>query len=397
MRRRAALPLALLAPLVLGLVALLPARTPPTAQDPVPSGTPVRLYAPEPSAAARAHHRDLVARGDASTAAALLAMTRTPQAVWFGDATPADTEREVRGVVSAAKEDGSVPVLVLYNLPGRDCAQYSAGGASGAAAYTAWTEAVARGIGDHRALVVLEPDGLALLPSECGQDDAAGSRTAERYASLARAVDALEPLPATRVYVDAGHSAWHSVPTVVSRLLKAGAGRATGFAVNVSNHRTDDDTTWYGTLVASCLAHAEGGGDPAECPDRTLPRAQARAWLAAHVTTPTDRMRHFVTDSSRNGRGPWTPPAGRYTDPQDWCNPPGRGLGAPPTTATGDPLHDARLWIKIPGESDGQCLRGTAGPLDPERGIADPRAGEWFPAQALELLRLADPPVVPAP
>ena len=72
MRRRALL-LALLAPLVLGLVALLPARTPPAAEAPAAPVTPVRLYAPEPSAAARAHHRDLVARGDASTAAALLA------------------------------------------------------------------------------------------------------------------------------------------------------------------------------------------------------------------------------------------------------------------------------------------------------------------------------------
>ncbi|WP_308315833.1 glycoside hydrolase family 6 protein [Streptomyces sp. CC228A] len=64
---------------------------------------------------------------------------------------------------------------------------------------------------------------------------------------------------------------------------------------------------------------------------------------------------------------------GAYPDAQEWCNPPDRGLGARPTTRTGEPLHDARLWIKIPGESDGLCLRGTPGPEDPARGTVDPR------------------------
>ena len=49
----------------------------------------------------------------------------------------------------------------------------------------------------------------------------------------------------------------------------------------------------------------------------------------------------------------------------------------------------------MPGESDGQCFRGTAGPLDPERGIADPAAGQWFTQQARELIALAAPPLNP--
>ena len=31
--------------------------------------------------------------------------------------------------------------------------------------------------------------------------------------------------------------------------------------------------------------------------------------------------------------------------------------------------------------------------VDPEWGIVDPAAGEWFPQQALELARNADPPL----
>ena len=47
-------------------------------------------------------------------------------------------------------------------------------------------------------------------------------------------------------------------------------------------------------------------------------------------------LKHFVIDTSRNGQGPWTPTAS-YPDTQDWCNPPGRGLGLLPTADTGDP------------------------------------------------------------
>jgi endoglucanase len=50
-----------------------------------------------------------------------------------------------------------------------------------------------------------------------------------------------------------------------------------------------------------------------ECYDQNLGNAQ-----------PTG---HFVTDTSRNGQGPWTPPAGVCPGPEDWCNPPRRGLG----------------------------------------------------------------------
>jgi endoglucanase len=34
----------------------------------------------------------------------------------------------------------------------------------------------------------------------------------------------------------------------------------------------------------------------------------------------------------------------------------------------------------------------ASGGVDPEWGIVDPAAGDWFPQQALELARLAQPP-----
>ncbi|SDJ60685.1 glycoside hydrolase family 6 protein [Streptomyces indicus] len=352
-----------------------------------------RLYTPpaNPDAYTQAH--ELALAGQLRDAAGIVSMVRTPQAVWFGDQSPAEVEREARQVVRDA--DGATVVFSLYNVPGRDCSGYSGGGANTTAEYKAWIDAVARGIGRSEAIVVLETDSLALLPSDCGQDDAQGTKTAARYAEINYAIGQLEPLKGTRVYLDTGHAAWHGPASITPRLVKGGIAKATGFFTNVSNYQTDAANSWFGRLVSACVAYVGEGGDAAQCPHQSSAREQAEAWIGANVKTPPSRWKHFVTDSSRNGQGPWVPPPGKYTDPQDWCNPPDRGLGARPTLRTGDPLHDARLWVKIPGESDGLCLRGTPGPEDPERGMVDPKAGDWFAEQALELVRLANPPILP--
>ncbi len=96
-----------------------------------------------------------------------------------------------------------------------------------------------------------------------------------------------------------------------------------------------------------------------------------------------------MIDTSRNGQGPWDPSAYPLSDPQDWCNPPDRGLGLAPTADTGNSLVDAYLWIKTPGESDGECNRGAD--VDPVRGYENPSAGDWFPEMALELVGNANP------
>ncbi|MGW1532114.1 glycoside hydrolase family 6 protein [Streptomyces aureus] len=395
MRRRTPIWLAALSAGLAALLAVPPAHAAGAAPAAGTAGRGPSLYVPDANPAAYRQALDLVRAGRARDAAGIVAMVNTPQAVWFGDQTPAEVEKEARAVVRDAGRKGAVPALALYDIPGRDCSNYSAGGAADTAQYKEWIDAVARGIGRGDAIVVLEPDALALLPSDCGQDDAQGTKTAARYTEVNYAVDSLEPLRGTRVYLDTGHPGWHSVNSIVPRLIEGGVARASGFYTNASNYNTDDANSWYGKLISSCLAYADGGGDVAQCPNQWWARADAQTWIDTHVTTPPSRMKHFVTDSSRNGRGTWTPPSGKYTDAQDWCNPPGRGLGARPTLRTGDPLQDARLWIKTPGESDGLCLRGTAGPEDPERGTVDPKAGDWFPQQALELSQLAEPPLLP--
>src|ERR1700721_2830387 len=111
------------------------------------------------------------------------AMESVPSAVWLDGETPAqasepgnlgweqadaDVARQVRQSLLAARLQHAVPIFVAYNIPGRDCSQYSAGGAPSDAAYDAWIDSIKSALGDAKAVVMLEPDALANLPGYCG-------------------------------------------------------------------------------------------------------------------------------------------------------------------------------------------------------------------------------------
>src|SRR6185436_9663008 len=168
-----------------------------------------------------------------------------------------------------------------------------AGGASDGAAYLEWIKGFAAGIGAHRAVVVLEPDALALLTQCLSPED-----QAQRLELIHQAVLALKAQPGAAVYIDAGNSNWVPAADMAARLQRAGIADARGFALNTSNYRADEELSSFAKEVLNALK----------------------------------LDKHFVIDSSRNGNGP--APAG---DAQDWCNPEGRALGRVPTSDTGDP------------------------------------------------------------
>ena len=322
-----------------------------------------------------------------------LRLAAVPTSTWLTQGTPAQVRAQAFEIGWRAARDHAVPVVTAYDIPGRDCSQYSAGGAASTKDYKAWIRGLADGLSRFRSVVILEPDGIALAPADCG---GTADQQAMRVRQMNYAVDRLKALHGTAVYIDAGHSAWHAVGDIAARLVANGIDEADGFFLNVSNYRSNAELIRYGTMVSECISYVvDLGGKSADCANQFWPPADADAWYASHVTTPTRDLTHFVIDTSRNGQGPWTPPANTYSDPQDWCNPPGRGLGDRPTTrATGSPLLDAKLWVKVPGESDGSCSRGLpAGSVDPEWGLVDPPAGAWFPQQAAQLIQLAVPPL----
>jgi len=380
------------------------------------------FYVAKPNHGAVEQIAALISSGDKANAYLIEEMIDTPQSLWFTGGTPKKVQQDVKNTVQRATGKGTVPVLVAYNLPFRDCSQYSAGGAQSVEEYLAWIDGFAAGIGDSKAVVILEPDGLGIIPYnidingnlEWCQPAEADPVTAasDRYLALNGAVDRLLEQPNVHAYLDATHSRWLGVGDVAKRLVNAGVQRATGFFLNVSNYQPTEHLEKYGTWISKCIWFATdpgswGNGHYDWCASQYYPAsvddfstwALTDQWYTDNVESQTwvpypgnAGLTHFVLDTSRNGQGRWIPPADTPPgDPQDWCNPPDRGLGYRPTANTGQPLVDAYLWVKIPGESDGECYRWTEGPLDPVRGIEDPPAGQWFADMALELVQNANP------
>jgi endoglucanase len=368
-----------------------------------------KFFVPQPDNGAVKQVVNLFFNNQAADAKAVLRMITTPQAVWFTSGTPQDIEHNVRKLVEEASLWHTVPVLVAYNVPGRDCALYSAGGAATGDAYKAWIDGFVKGLGNTKAVVLVEPDGLALLPTDCGQPD-----TYNRVSLINYAAHALEADKNASVYLDAGNSAWHAVGDIAQRLVDAGIQDVQGFSTNISNYRETAYETHLDTWISECIAFgnnaADGGwrlGHYTWCasqyysplgsvnPNDISTWGNSDLWYTQNLGSAVPAT-HFVVDTSRNGAGPWNAPADHPDpagNPQIWCNPPSRGVGLLPTAKTGVALLDAYLWVKIPGESDGQCYRWTTGPLDPVRNMADPAAGMWFPEMALELARNANPPL----
>ncbi|MFJ6217427.1 glycoside hydrolase family 6 protein [Streptomyces sp. NPDC092296] len=351
--------------------------------------TNTHFYVELNSKAAQQASTDLRA-GHLTDALRMTELASWPVAQWFnGTAKLSDTTNAMAKLQAKAALQHQTPVAVAYNIPGRDCSQYSAGGASNSSEYAAWIDALAKGIGSKKTVVILEPDGLALSPAYCG---GTAQQQADRTAEMTAAVRRLEQQSGTSVYLDAGHSAWQGSGTQAQLLIDGGIAHARGFFLNVSNYQTDADSVRYGTQVAKCVWYLQNtrGATADDCANQYWPAADADKWYKDHVPA-NAKLPHFVIDSSRNGQGPWDAAPGTYTDSQNWCNPPGRGLGTRPTANTRTALLDAFLWVKVPGESDGSCTRGTAGPTDPEYGVVDPVAGGWWADQVHSLAAHASP------
>ncbi len=375
----------------------------------LPSGT--QFYTPPASPGVVQQIASLAKTNAFKEAGALTAMTATPHAVWFVGGSPDEVQAGVRNTIVRAVREQRVPILVTYNLPFRDCAQYGAGGAADGAAYRAWIDAFASGIGNERAVVVLEPDSTGIVPNNTtiegltdwckptvtdaqgNQIPAPGATPAERYAQLNYAADSVVgKAPNASVYLDGTHSGWLPVGEVAYRLVKAGMQKVRGFAINVANFQPTPRSVQFATWISKCIYYASNPAngrqsighfsacaspDLITSPNDEGARAVADAWYAANVDSAANppaapaALAHFVIDTSRNGRGvlDTSPYAlAPYNQPKDildklnaanWCNPPSAGLGQSPTADTGMPLLDAFLWLKSPGESDGPC--DTAG------------------------------------
>ena len=262
--------------------------------------------------------------GDPRAEAIRTRIAEKPGARWFGDWS-GDIASDVSGYVDAADAADKLPVLVTYNIPGRDCGGHSGGGAGSPEAYRAWISDFAAAVGDKPAVVVIEPDALAQL--DCMPEDQRRIRL--DLLSFA-AAQLAEKAPNTWAYMDGGNATWVDAPEMARRLKEIGVDRIRGFALNVSNYYTTEESVAKGNAIKEAL-----GGRSA-----------------------------FLVDSSRNGNG--AAPDG------EWCNPGGRKLGVPSQVGGG---ADLLVWGKVPGDSDGDCGIGQGVP-----------AGTFSPDLAMSLI-----------
>ncbi|WP_285114518.1 glycoside hydrolase family 6 protein [Leifsonia sp. fls2-241-R2A-40a] len=287
-----------------------------------PAFASTRLYL-DPNTEAAAAEKRFSSDGDPAAASFAGRIAEVPTAVWLGEWFQGDRlSTELRNDIADARSQKATPVFVAYAIPNRDCGGYSKGGLA-ADQYLPWIRSIASTLRGSDAVMLLEPDSLAML-SEPQCDGTA----ATRLPLLRSSVRILESAGVS-TYLDGGNGRWLSATQQASWLTQAGVKDAHGFFTNVSNF----DTTQHERDYAGRLSSKVG-------------------W------------KHYVIDVSRNGKG-WT---------GTWCNPPGAALGENPkvTEGSGSKL-DALLWVKHPGVSDGSCNGG-------------PAAGVWWQAGAEALV-----------
>ncbi|WP_446218371.1 glycoside hydrolase family 6 protein [Micromonospora sp. IBHARD004] len=336
-----------LAPALLLVAALTAAcsHAPDTALHPDPPS--VRYAAPKHP------FRDATLYVDRNTAAArwqaahgagwLDPITGRPQARWVND--PRDVPA-VATLAERARQRGELPVVVAYWIPNRGCANFREG-APDVTAYRSYIGKLIGALGRTRSVVVMEPDAIA---ADCF-DAARGRLIAEATKRFADAGHV--------VYLDAGHAKWRSTGETAERLLASGITAAEGFAVNVSNRQTTEDSYRWGRELSDLV-----GG------------------------------REFVIDTSRNGAGP--PPDEPDRD-DEWCNPARQALGEPPRPVTDRPGLAALLWIKDPGESDGKCGGERTYLFSPNQARTLVAGAAWLPAGERAAAKAARPaPVIDA-
>ena len=318
--------------LVAGCTAPAEEPRPAASATPSPTSTPGEKTSAEifpggpfldPRSEAMVAEKQLLDAGKTDEAEKIAQISRQPTAIWLGEWLTADKMPTIVGqYIAEAEEAGTTLVFVAYAIPNRDCGGHSAGGLD-YDEYTAWAQALADTLEGTGAVMIVEPDSLAMLFSEkCAGEEA------RRLPLIQKAVDSFTAAGLTS-YLDAGNNNWIPEHRMSEMLVKAGVENARGFFTNVSNFYRVDEEREYAEALSAMI-----GG------------------------------KRFVIDVSRNGNG-WK---------GDWCNPTGAALGQAPVVTTSESTNlDALLWVKHPGVSDGACNGG-------------PKAGQWWEEQALALV-----------
>ncbi|WP_458077319.1 glycoside hydrolase family 6 protein [Streptomyces sp. EMB26] len=355
----------------------------------------------------------------------------------------------------ALRQKGSgelVVQLVIYNLPGRDCAALASNGELGPTEIgtykTDYIDPIKAILADPkyaslRIVTTVEIDSLPNLVTNTGSRPTATPQCDVMKANgnyvkgVGYALNKLGDVPNVYNYVDAAHHGWigwddNFGPSADVFKQAANAEGATvsdvhGFITNTANysalkeeHFSIDDQVEGKSVRESKWVDWNRYVDELSF---------TQAFREKLVSVGFDANIGMLIDTSRNGWGGTARPTGpgartsvdtyvnggrydRRIHIGNWCNQSGAGLGERPQ-ASPEPGIDAFVWMKPPGESDGSS---KAIPNDEGKGFdrmcdptytGNPRngnnmsgalpdapiSGHWFSAQFQELMKNAYPPL----
>jgi cellulose 1,4-beta-cellobiosidase len=342
--------------------------------------------------------------------------------------------------------------LVVYDLPGRDCAALASNGELGPTEIgryeSEFIDPIAAILADSkyaslRIVTTIEIDSLPNLVTNTGSKATATPQCDTMLANgnyvkgVGYALNKLGAIPNVYNYIDAGHHGWlgwddNFAPSANFFYQAANAEGATvndvaGFITNTANYSALKENNF--TINDSVNGVSVRQSKWIDWNRYVDEQSYAQAFRNQLVSVGFNSGIGMLIDTSRNGWGGSARPTGpgattsvdtyvdggrydRRIQVGNWCNQSGAGLGERPQAAPATGI-DAYVWMKPPGESDGSSTaiandegKGFDRMCDPTyTGNARngnnmsgalpnaPLSGHWFSAQFQQLMANAYPPL----
>ncbi|MFG2776644.1 glycoside hydrolase family 6 protein [Streptomyces prunicolor] len=342
--------------------------------------------------------------------------------------------------------------LVVYDLPGRDCAALASNGELGPTEIgryeSEFIDPIAAILADSkyaslRIVTTIEIDSLPNLVTNTGSKATATPQCDTMLANgnyvkgVGYALNKLGAIPNVYNYIDAGHHGWlgwddNFAPSANLFYQAANAEGATvndvaGFITNTANYSALKENNF--TINDSVNGVSVRQSKWVDWNRYVDEQSYAQAFRNQLVSVGFNSGIGMLIDTSRNGWGGSARPTGpgattsvdtyvdggrydRRIQVGNWCNQSGAGLGERPKAAPATGI-DAYVWMKPPGESDGSSTaiandegKGFDRMCDPtytgnarngnnmSGALANaPLSGHWFSAQFQQLMANAYPPL----
>ncbi|MFI6862826.1 glycoside hydrolase family 6 protein [Streptomyces sp. NPDC050421] len=384
------------------------------------------------------------------------AIADTPAFVWMDRIAAIEgsaSAKSLREHLDTALDQGAnLFQVVIYDLPGRDCAALASNGELGPTELDRYKNEYIDPISDIladpayaslRIVTIIEPDSLPNIVTNAGgtagsTDACATMKANGNYEKgVGYALHTLGAIPNVYNYIDAAHHGWlgwdSNMGPAATEFKKAATSEGAtvddvaGFIVNTANYSALKEPNFKITDSVNGTTVRQSKWVDWNYYTDELTFAQALRTLL--VSEGFNSNIGMLIDTARNGWGGSARPtsAGPTTSVDsyvnggrvdrrihagNWCNQSGAGIGERPTAAPEAGI-DAYVWAKPPGESD-----GNSAPIDNDEGkgfdrMCDPTyegngrngnsmtgalansplAGHWFSAQFQELVKNAYPPI----